>query len=159
MRNTGKEIEKVGLKKRLLQLCVKLIEERIATIAEAMANAQANANAEEKSSAGDKYETSRAMSHLEKDMHATQLAANRNELAALFNIDCSRVNDLATPGSLIRCADCSFFIAAGIGKVNFEGEAIYILSPGAPLAKLFFNKKRGSSITFNKREIIIVDVF
>jgi hypothetical protein len=39
-----------------------------------MESAQQSANSEEKSSAGDKYETSRAMGHLEKDMHARQLA-------------------------------------------------------------------------------------
>ena len=45
-----------------------MIKQRIAAATLAIENAQSAANAEEKSSAGDKYETSRAMSHLEKDM-------------------------------------------------------------------------------------------
>ena len=38
-----------------------------------MANAQESANAEEKSSAGDKYETGRAMMQIERDKAAQQL--------------------------------------------------------------------------------------
>ena len=159
MNSSLTKTEKAGLKIRLMQFCIRLIEQRIAAILEAMENAQANANEEEKSSAGDKYETSRAMSHLEKEMHSGQLAANRKELSALFNIDCSSLYDSVTPGSFVRCAELSFFIAAGLGKVQFEGEDIYLLSPGAPLAKLLFGKVPETFIQFNKKEMIILDVF
>ena len=159
MTKTLTTIEKTGLKKRLMLLCTQLIEQRITAISAAMDNAQANANAEEKSSAGDKYETSRAMSHLEKDMQSRQLAANQIELANLFKIDCSEIYDSPIPGSYIRCQECSFFIASGLGKVQFEGETIYLLSPGAPLAKLLFPKKRGSVFSFNKTEMNIEDIF
>lgn len=159
MNNLQTDIEKRGLKKRLLHTCASLIEQRIAAIAEAVANAQAAANAEEKSSAGDKYETSRAMGHLEKDMHSRQLKANRIELAALFNIDCTTLYDAAVPGSFIQCKDCCFFIAAGLGKIKFEEMVIYLLSPTAPLAKLLDKKKKGDVINFNKSQQIIKEVF
>lgn len=48
------------------------IEERITITKLAIANAQEAANSQDKSSAGDKYETGRAMGHLEKDMYARQ---------------------------------------------------------------------------------------
>src|SRR5665647_1031567 len=135
--------QKMEYKKRLHQYCIAIIQQRINATMQAMQNAQAAANSEEKSSAGDKYETSRAMSHLEKDMHSRQLAANRIELAALFSIDCSSLYDSATTGSFIQCEGCSFFIAAGLGKIHFEGKDIYLLSPNAPMAKLLFKKKHG----------------
>jgi hypothetical protein len=159
MNDLQTDIEKKGVKKRLLYKCIELIEQRIAATIKAMANAQAAANSEEKSSAGDKYETSRAMSHLEKDMHSRQLTANRIELAALFSIDCSGLHDSVATGSYIQCEGYTFFIAAGLGKVNFEGEDIYLLSPNAPLAKLLFKKKKGDIFTFNKMEMIIKAVF
>ena len=79
--------EKLRYKKELHQYCVEIIQQRINAAVQAMQNAQEAANSEEKSSAGDKYETGRAMNHLEKDMHARQLAANKNELAALLAVD------------------------------------------------------------------------
>ena len=153
------DIDKVACKKSLLQKCLELIEIRIAANTLAIANAQDAANAEEKSSAGDKYETSRAMSHLEKDMHARQMAANRNELAALFNIEPSKISTTITTGSLVACKDCSFFIAAGLGKINFDQKDIYLISPNAPLAILLFKKRAGDSFVFNKKEWIIEAVF
>jgi hypothetical protein len=152
-------IERAGYKMRLMQQCIALIEKRIAANATAITNAQDAANSEEKSSAGDKYETSRAMSHLEKDMHSRQLAANRTELAALLNIDCSVLSNTIKTGSLIQCTTCSFFIAAGLGKINFEGTDVYLLSPNAPLAAMLFKKQQGDLFSFNKMELLIEVVF
>jgi len=159
MKQMFSNAEKTAKKKRLLQQCIELIEMRIAANTQAIANAQDAANAEEKSSAGDKYETSRAMSHLEKDMHSRQLTANRMELAALFGLDCSSLYSKGAKGSLVACEDCSFFIAAGLGKINFEGEDIYLLSPDAPLATLLFKRKAGDIILFNKKQRMIIAVF
>ncbi|MEO5893633.1 MAG: hypothetical protein ABIQ31_25490 [Ferruginibacter sp.] len=159
MINVHTDPEKAGLKKRLLDKCVQLIEARIASAAEAIANAQAAANAEEKSSAGDKYETSRAMSHLEKDMHSRQLAVNREELAALLSINFSRKYSSVAAGSFVSCAHCSFFIAAGLGKMTFEGEDVYVISPVAPLAKLLLKKEAGDIIKFNKTDLVINSIF
>ncbi len=153
------DIEKTTFKKKLLQKSIELIERRIAEAFNAMENAQAASNSEEKSSAGDKYETSRAMSHLEKDMHSRQLAANKIELAALYNINCSNLYESVAAGSFMRCDTCSFFIAAGLGKINIDGEDIFLLSPNAPLAKLLIGKKIGDLISFNKKEQAIIEIF
>lgn len=149
----------IAYKKRIMQTFIDVLKERIATISAAMENAQAAANAEEKSSAGDKYQTSRAMSHLEKDMHAGQLAATLTELTHLLIVNCSVIYQTICTGSLVKCGNTSFFIAAGIGKLLFEGEVIYILSPAAPLAKSLFNKRKGEKILFNKKVLVIRNIF
>ena len=150
---------KIQYKKRLYQYCIEIIQERIDATIQSMQDAQATANSEEKSSAGDMYETGRAMSHLEKDMHARQLAANKNELAALLAVDCNSLYTFIAPGSIVICKEDSFFIAAGLGKVSFENETIYLLSPNAPLAKSMLNKIAGNTMSFNNKEIAIKDVF
>jgi len=80
------DVEKIALKNTLKQYALALIEQRIATAREAIDQAQQAANQEEKSSAGDKYETGRAMGHLQKDMYARQLSENRKELAILHAV-------------------------------------------------------------------------
>ena len=151
--------EKVAFKKRLLQQCIFIIDQRIAAAATAIAAAQDAANAEEKSSAGDKYETSRAMSHLQKDMYARQLQANRKELSVLGGIDCTSLYTTIAAGSYVQCRECSFFIAAGLGKLDFEGRILYLLSPDAPLAKIIFGKSAGQTIFFTQKEMVIETVF
>ncbi len=151
--------QKLDYKQRILQFSIEILKERIAACQQMIANAQASANDEEKSSAGDKYETSRAMSHLEKDMFSKQLVANKNEMAALLSIDCSKVYTSVVPGSVIRCSEYTFFIAAGLGKIFFEDEDVYLLSPNAPLANTLYNKSKGDSLQFNNKELLLTDVF
>ncbi len=151
--------EKAAFKNRLYQHCIAIIQQRINAAIESMQNAQAAANSEEKSSAGDKYETSRAMSHLEKDMHARQLTANQHELAALLAVDCNTIHTSVSTGSIVTCNDITFYIAAGLGKISFEGDAIYVLSPNAPVAKSLLHKVVGDRVSFNNKELIISTIF
>ena len=60
-----------------------------------MNEAQASANSEEKSSAGDKYETSRALSHLDKDMHARLLFSNMKDIESLLSVNFDILYDSA----------------------------------------------------------------
>lgn len=151
--------QKIAFKSELKEFCHSLIIERIEIAKMAMENAQASANNEEKSSAGDKYETSRAMSHIEKDMHAQQLAKNLNELATLHGIGTGKVYVVAQPGAFVRCKDFSFFIASGLGKHEIKSTLIYFLSLNAPLAMVLVNKKVGDRFLFNTSEIEILDIF
>ena len=150
--------QKTAFKNRLKQIAIDLIGERIAVTKKAIDNAQQAANSEEKSSAGDKYETSRAMSHLEKDMHAGQMAAHLKELAMLKIINVDIIYDTCSTGAFIQCAHASFFIAAGLGKQLIDEKLIFFLSPHAPLAKLLGNKIPGDHFLFNGADVRIDEV-
>ncbi len=153
------ETQKREYKIRLQNKCKALIEKRITAIRIAINEAQASANNEEKSSAGDKYETSRAMSHLEKDMHTKQLSVNMKEIESLLSVDCNRLYNSAEKGSLVNCEAISFFIAAGLGKITFENETIFLVSPLAPVSKILSGKKAGDIVVFNKEEYIVREVY
>jgi hypothetical protein len=151
--------EKIAFKQQLKQFARAIIEERIATSEKAMGNAQEAANNEEKSSAGDKYETARAMGHLEKDMHARQLAEHLKDLNRLIGIDVNTIHTGAMAGTLIECDTISFFIAAGLGKQDVAGRELIFLSPGAPLVKLLQGKKVGDHFDFNGRQMEITGIY
>src|SRR5687768_11949752 len=133
--------EKIKLKQDLLAIAIQHLQARIAAIRESIDNAQANANEEEKSSAGDKYETSRAISQNEKDMFTRQLHLNNLELSEISKIDCSRIYDHIVPGSMFKTKSMSFLIVAGLGKIVHQGETVYFLSPNAPLSQAVYGKK------------------
>jgi hypothetical protein len=151
--------QKTAYKKQLQQLCIGMIEERIAANLALMNSAQEAANSESKSSAGDKYETSRAMNHLQKDMYASQLNANRLELAALLNINCGSIATTIGTGCFVKTKGMGFFIAAGLGKTTFENNTVFLLSPSAPVSRLLFTKTTGDSFLFNKELLEIEDFF
>jgi hypothetical protein len=126
---------------------------------ESIDQSQQAANQEEKSSAGDKYETGRAMGHLQKDMYSRQLAESIKELAALHAVNTDTLYLTAGAGAFVRGDGIAFFIAAGLGRQQAEGQTIFFLSPQAPLAKTLQNKKPGDTLTFNGSLVTILEIF
>ena len=151
--------EKISYKTSLKQAGLEIIEQRMAAARQLINEAQQAANGEEKSSAGDKYETARAMGHLQKDMHARQLAEQAKELAALHAVNVDLIQESANIGALVQSEKTAFFIAAGLGKQIINGKTIFFLSPQAPLAQLILHKKAGDHFVFNNVHTIIVELY
>ena len=150
--------EKLNLKKALKAECVHLLEERINAASMAMLSAQESANSEGKSSAGDKYETARAMGQQDRDMNARQMEQARKDLAYVQSLDAEKKVKTAQAGALIYCKEAIFFMAAGLGSVHIGKVQIHIISPAAPLANLFLQKAVGEKITLNGKTFEIVEI-
>ena len=99
------------------------------------------------------------MGHLQKDMHARQLAEQAKELAALHTVNADLLYETATTGALIQCEKLAFFIAAGLGKQAVGDKTVFFLSPQAPLAQQLQHKKAGDHFVFNTLRTIIVDLY
>jgi len=153
------DTEKIAFKSKLRRWALDHITQRINTARAAIDQAQQAANSEEKSSAGDKYETGRAMSHLQQEMHSRQMTEYLKELATLHAVNTDRVYAEGKPGAFLQGEGLAFFIAAGLGKHNIDGETIFFLSPNAPLAKLLQNKTAGDRITSGNINTTIKAVF
>jgi hypothetical protein len=151
--------EKIAFKNKLKNYGLDLLRQRIVAAQEAMNEAQEAANSEEKSSAGDKYETGRAMGQLQKEMFGRQLAEYVKDIKALQAVFVESVCDRAGAGAVIRTAGMAFFVSAGLGKQEVEGLTILFVSPVAPLARSLQNKKAGDRLLFNGVDRIIEEVF
>jgi hypothetical protein len=151
--------EKIAFKDKLKNLGLDLLRQRIGTAQEAMDQAQEAANSEEKSSAGDKYETGRAMGQLRKEMYSRQLAEYSKEVKALQSVFTGSVCDQAGAGAFIRAAGMAFFVSAGLGKQEVEGLVILFVSPLAPLARSLEKKKPEDSFLFNGVNLVIEEIF
>lgn len=142
----------------LLQACRNAIAQRITVAEQAMLDAQQSANSEEKSSAGDKYETGRAMSQIERDRCAKQLAQAKQELTQLNKIDENVVYKIAATGAIVVCEHATYFIAAAIGQLNVTDQTFWVISPASPLAQQFNGKTKGDMFTFNNKNFYIAEV-
>jgi hypothetical protein len=99
------------------------------------------------------------MGHLQKDMHARQLAESMKELAALHAVQTDVLYSAAGVGAFVQAEGIAFFIAAGLGRQQHEGRTILFLSPQAPLAKVLQNKQQGDTITFQGTNLTILEIF
>ena len=151
--------QKLRWKQQLKVAAINILQKRIETAEEAMLQAQDAANSEEKSSVGDKYETSRAMGHLDSEMNAKQLEEAERELAILNSLTVNTLQTKGSTGTVVVCNDYIFFIALGLGTVVIDGLTVILLSPQAPVATLLNGKKAGDSFVFNTNTVEIMDVF
>lgn len=146
------------LKQALYNHCQAYVDERLARIRKAIKVAQDAANEESKSSMGDKYETTRAMMHLEKEKLSGQLQEAEQLNRALTQINHQPTANVQL-GSLVEASTGIFYIAVSVGKVVLAGKTYFVVSPASPIGKALFGKAAGEEINFNGRKIILKAVY
>ncbi len=146
------------IKTKLLAKCYEYVEQRIDTSKQAMKHAQDSANAEEKSSAGDKYETGRAMAQIERDKAAQQLDEALKLRLILNQINPDVRNTKVVLGSLVIAENNFFYLAISVGKLNIDGLEVMLISPTSPIGQVLLNLKVGAQFTFNKQVLQISEV-
>jgi len=147
------------IKQSLLEEVEELINQKIAVFQKMMNDAQDSANNETKSSAGDKFETGRAMMHLERDKNAKQLSEARKLEMFLSQIKADRIFDRVAFGSVVQTDFGNYFISIAAGRIMVDEKKYFAISPQSPLAKLLIQKEKGDTITFNDKPVKILDVF
>ena len=146
------------IKEQLLEYCFTYVEERIISAQNAITVAQEAANEEGKSSAGDKYETGRAMMQLEIEKNTSQLLQAKQMLNLLNQIKTFTTQNLVQQGSLVQTNNGFYFIAIGAGIVKMNNLDYYLISQVSPICQLLKGKKVGDSFVFNSKEFKILSV-
>jgi len=146
------------IKQQLHALCLAYIEERIKGANQAIQFAQASANEETKSSAGDKYETGRAMAQLEIEKNSKQLAESQRLKQTLLQLDPTKSNETIQAGSLVVTNQGRFFISIPAGLFALEGETYFAISASSPMAQRLLGLNAGDQFSFNKREFVVQKV-
>ncbi len=136
-----------------------LIDKQIDNARHAMDAAQESAMSDGKSSAGDKFETGRAIAHRDRDMYAKQLAVALNEKEVLYKIDTKVVHTLVSLGSLVDTTAGTYFVSISMGKMVLDDKPIYAVSPQAPICVGMMGKKVGEKFIAQNREHTILEVY
>jgi hypothetical protein len=146
------------LKQQVFNYCRQYVESRIATAKQAMDDAQQAANEEGKSSAGDKYETGRAMMQIERDKAAQQLDEAIKLQGILDHLSLDTQNEKIGLGSLVITNTKKIFISIGIGKIVVNENEFLVVGPSAPLGKALMGLKIHDELIFNKEKITIAQI-
>lgn len=145
-------------KKNLLAYCQSLVQQKINEADAAMRAAQAAANEETKSSAGDKYETGRAMMQLEKEKLASQRAEAFKLKKVLDQISPERMTAAVALGSLVQTDIGWFLVAVGLGRITVDDQPCFVISPVAPIGQAMRGKRAGEEFRFNRKTVKIINV-
>ena len=146
------------IKETLYQLCFNFIEQRIQTADTALQQAREASNDDTKSSAGDKYETSREMMQQDIDRNKRLLMDAQDNLRVLQSIDTSLKSETVTHGSFVKTSQGSFYISVSAGQLHVDGASIFAISPASPIGKLLLDKKKGEGFDFNGNKYTIQEV-
>lgn len=141
------------IKAQLYQQCRQIIYQKIEELRQEMEQIQQAANLETKSSAGDKYETSRAMLQLEKDRLGGQLAEAVKLKKGLDELVVEKKYKTVQPGSLVATSRGNYFIAVSVGKLVVEGKTYFAISQGAPIGVALKGLKEGDEVIFQQHPL------
>jgi transcription elongation GreA/GreB family factor len=146
------------IKTALFAFCTDYVMERINRLKTEIKKTQSSANEETKSSAGDKYETGRAMAQLEIGKNTIQLREAEKLLGMLQAIHVDLSSEIIIPGSFVKTNKGDFYISISIGLIKLQQNQYFIIAPDSPIGKLFMGKKVRDVISWNKTQYQINDI-
>lgn len=147
------------LKQQVHQLCIEKLDASMASAQQSIDEARAAQKEETKSSAGDKFETTREMMTQEIEKGTAllnKLSEDRNRLLSLLQTDST---ESVQQGSLVITSNGKFYVGVSIGAVSMNGEKYQTISSSSPIGHLLLNKKPGEKIQLNEKEYVIDAVF
>ena len=147
-----------SLKQRVHDACNDSIRQKIKLLRTEIQEAQESANEETKSSAGDKYETGRAMAQLEIEKFASQLVELQKQELELGKISPGLTDAQVGVGSLVRTSQGVFYVAVNVGQITIDGVKIFSVSPQAPVATKMIGLAANDKFELNGRSFSITGV-
>lgn len=149
------------IKGEVLEIALKRTKERITMIESALETARDSSNDDTKSSAGDKYETSREMIQQDINRYQKQLVEANKDLQQLISIESlsNDVIDVVRLGTLVQTNVGLYLIATSIGAVKIGTNNIFVISSASPIGQLLIGKKIGDSFVFNNVNQKVIAIY
>lgn len=145
----------LALKATLYESCASYLQKRLEVIEHRLNELNESLEAETKSSVGDKYETGRAMLHLEKDKQMQQLAVLLSHKKQLHGIDPSIEYTKVEQGALVQTNQGTFYLSISAGKLKIEGVTYFAITLASPIGQLLFQKKVGDAFEFRGKSYVL----
>ncbi len=150
--------EILELKSKLFNACSFYVLEKIDLAKKGIKAAQDAANNETKSSAGDKFETGRAMMQIERDKYARKLSEAIVLKNILSQIPIDKIHSDIKNGSLVYTNMGIFFISISAGKLLIDDGKYFAISEAAPIVLQLKKMGLNEKIIFNQRELILNNI-
>ena len=146
------------LKHQLHQLCIEKIDESIASVQQSIEEARATQKEDTKSSAGDKFETTREMMTQEIEKGTALLNKLFDDKNSLLAISQNDSTETVQQGSLVFTNLGKFYVGVSIGAVTMNGDKFQTVSSSSPIGQLLMNKKTDEKFYLHEKEYVIEEI-
>lgn len=147
-----------SIKSQLYQFVSDQIDLKINLAQQVYDEANESVVSETKSSAGDKHETSRAMSQLEVEKAGKYLMENQRlkSILGFLEPDIERQN--CCLGAVVETTQGNFYLSIAMGKVEIENKTYFCVGMNSPLAQAMINYKKGDFYTVAAKKYQIISI-
>lgn len=146
-------------KYQVIDLCRHKIKKQLNQIQQQLESIQEARSQETKSSAGDKFETGRAMLQSEEDRIQNQHDLHKMLLKELQATSKLSSNGQIQKGSLVQTQKHWYYLSVPMGKLRISDGECYVISVSSPLGMELLGKKKGDRFDFRGREMEILNLF
>ena len=143
------------MREKLLAKCADYVEERVSRLQSSIKDLEHDLGNETKSSAGDKYETSREMMNTEINKLQNQLQSFKKLKEVLAVIENRKASTTVQLGSIVKTSAANYFISIPVGEIKVEEEKYYAIGLNSPIGKLLLGKEKGEQFIFQQKEFSI----
>jgi len=150
-------MNKILLKRKLVEECLKVQTMNAENVETAMNEAQQSAN--EYGQARDRYDSFRIQLLGKRNMYAIQLEKAVEEIKILEKIDLTKENKDVNFGAVVITNEQKLFVSISLGKIQIENDFYFAISSMVPLFNAMQGLKKGDSFEFNGKNIRIIDLF
>lgn len=150
---------KPSIKTELIQECLEWLQSRNFGIDQALEAVTSSMSQEEKSSAGDKHNTGRAMLQLEREKLGEQSKKLHDFKYQLQRIDPLVVQNKISLGSIVKTTVGTYFLSIPAGVINLDSSTYFAIGMDAPIAKLLMGKNIGDTIHWNNKPQQILAIY
>jgi transcription elongation GreA/GreB family factor len=143
-------------KSEIYAACMLKLDTQLKELQSAIDKVQESIVGEDNSTAGNKFETARAMGQEELDRLNRTLNVAIREMNIMRHIDADRPCDSAQLGALICTSKKNMYMSVGLGKIQIGKETAFAISTSSPIGQQLIGKQAGEMVAFGgKRERIV----
>jgi len=147
------------LKEKIIEEISNKLEYKISEVEEELNLLTKDKNEITKSSAGDKFETSRATIQSQFDKVSINLIKLKDQLRKIKLISFTSKPQKIGYGTLVKTSNSMYMVSIGYGKLTLCRNDIYVISPLSPIGRKLIDRQEGESISFNSKTEEILGIF
>ena len=144
-------------KEALIDTAISVLNEKLLNIQTELNGLDLSLKNETKSSAGDKFETSREMIQQEREK-LYNLQLNTKHMLDLLSSTMEKNPTVVESGALVETDKACLHISIPLGKISLGELTVFFISPSSPLAQAMLNKKVSDAVVFNGVEHKIISI-
>lgn len=150
-------MDKLTYKRKLVEKCLEQQDRNVLNAKSAMDDIQESAV--DYGQPQEHYDSYKSQLLRKRDVFARQYEQTKIDHELLNKIDIEKECKTTGFGAIVVTDVQKFFICISLGKINFDNEIIFGISPKVPLYRVMDGLGKGNTFEFNGKKYLIKDIY